>query len=81
MALYSAKTWVEITSYNSWLFSRHRIPRGTGTFTKHLLLGYLSQLIFMIFQSSCKGFKSMVSPGHSMTDISLISIMCFADLG
>ena len=34
----------------------------------------------MIFQSSCIGFKSRESPGHSKTDIPLISIMCYADL-
>ena len=34
----------------------------------------------MIFQSSCIGFKSSESPGHSKTDIPLISIMCYADL-
>ena len=64
------------------LFSWHRIPKGTGTFTeKHLYLGYVSLLIFMIFKSSCIGFKSRESPGHSQTDILLIhvSIMYFAD--
>ena len=66
------------------LFSWHRIPKGTGTFTeKHLYLGYVSLLIFMIFKSSCIGFKSRESPGHSQTDILLIhvSIMYFADQG
>ena len=43
--------------------------------------GYLSQLIFMISQTSCIGFKSRESPGHSKTGIPPISRMCFADLG
>ena len=42
-------------------------------------LGYVSLLIFMIFKSSCIGFKSRKSPAHSQTDILLISIMYFAD--
>ena len=47
------------------LFSRHRIL-GTGNFAeKPLLLGYLSQLVFMIFHSFCihVGFKLRKSPG------------------
>ena len=55
--------------------------RRLGLSQRRLLLGYLSQPIFVIFQSSSIGFKSRESPGHSKTDIPLISIICFADLG
>ena len=76
MALYSAKTWVDISSYCSWFVFRHRIPQGTGTFTEKLVyLGYLSLLMFMIFKFSCLGIKSRKSPGHSKTDVPLISII------
>ena len=86
MALYSAKTWADISSYNSWFVSRHRISYGTWTFTEKLsYLGYLSLFIFMIFKSSCLGIKSRKSPGHSKTDVPLISMIgmntksiCFA---
>ena len=45
MALYSAKTWVDISSYNSWFVSRHRIPYGTGTFKEKLsYLGYIHDI-------------------------------------
>ena len=76
MALYSAKTWVDILSYNTWFVSRHRLPLGTGTFTEKLSkLGYLSLFIFMIFKSSCLGIKPRKSPGHSKTGVRLISII------
>ena len=42
--------------------------------------GYHTQLILMPFRISCIGFKSRESLGHSNTDVSLISKMCFAVL-
>ena len=84
MALYSViKKGVGIQG----LVSRHRISQGTGTFTERFLLfDCLSRLVFVIFQSSCIGFKSRESPGHSKpghskTNISLFLIMNFVDLG
>ena len=73
MTLYSAKTGVDISSSNFHGFSsRHKIPSRTGTFIERLLLlGFLSQFILMIFQSSCIGFKSRESPGNSKTVILL----------
>ena len=77
MALHSARTWVDVSSYIHGLVSRHRISYGTGTFTERLLLlDYLSQLIFEIFRSSCMGFKASELPVHSKTDIHLISMFC-----
>ena len=59
MVLYSAKPWVDISSYSSGFVSRHRIAYGTRIFTeKRSYLGYLSLLIFMICKSSCLGIKS-----------------------
>ena len=56
MALYSAKTWVDMSSYNSWFVSRHRISYGTWSFTeKFSYLGYLSLLICMIFKAQSQG--------------------------
>ena len=43
------------------------------------MLGDHTQLIYT-FQTSCIGFKSRKSLGHSNTDVSLISKMCFAVL-
>ena len=45
-----------------------------------LLLGYLSQLIFMASQTSCVEFKSRESPRHSKTDVSLITRIFFCTL-
>ena len=86
MALYSAKTWVDFSSCNSWFVSRHRIPYGTWTFTEKLsCLGYLSLLVFVIFKSSYLGIKSRKSLEHSKTNVPLISMVgmntkniCFA---
>ena len=71
LALYSAKTWVGVLSY---CFMICFLGTECHRWLEH------SQL-FMIFQSSCTGLKSRESPRHSKTDVSLISRMCFADLG
>ena len=42
--------------------------------------GYHTQLILMTFQTSCIDCKPRESLGHSNTDVSLISNMCFAVL-
>ena len=61
MVLYSAKTWVDISSYNSCLFIGTEYHRGLGFVKKLSYLGYLSLLIF---KSSCLGIKSRQSSGH-----------------
>ena len=72
MALYSAKTWVCISSYNLWFGFSAQLGLSLRGF-------YCSQLIFVIFQSSCIVFKSRESSGHSQTDIPLMSIKVFCE--
>ena len=48
---------------------------GDWDFHREIFIVYLSLLIFMIFKSSCLGIKSRKSPGHSNTDVPLISMI------
>ena len=59
MALYSAKEWVGILSYNSWFVFLAQNTIGDCDFHRE---AFISQLIFMIFKSFCIGFKSRESP-------------------
>ena len=83
LALTSTNTRIDMSSYsfmNCLLDTEYH--RGLElSLRRFLLLGYLSQLILMITQTSHVGIKSRESQGHSKTDIPLISRICFADLG
>ena len=70
MALYSTKTWIGISSYNSRFgFSAQNTIGDWDFHRKVLLLDYLSQFISVIFQLSCISLKSRESPGHSKTPL------------
>ena len=85
LALNAVNSRVVISSYSFiFVLSAQNTREGWGGWNFHredfLLLGYLSQLTFMIFQTSCIGLKSRESLGHLKTDVPLISRMCFTDL-
>ena len=84
MAMYSVKTWVGISSYNSWFGFSAQNTIGDWDFHREAFivrLSFTAHLRDISILSSCIGFKSRESPGHSKKDIPLISILCFANLG
>ena len=83
LALNSVSTRVGIFLYSFMIFlgTEYQMRLEFSQRSFFLLVGYLSQLIFMIFQTSRIGFNSRESPGHSKTDVPLISRMYFANLG
>ena len=59
MALNSAKTWVGISSYNSWFVFSAQNTIGDWDFHREAFIVRLSLTAhFMIFKSSCIGFTS-----------------------